>query len=131
MNAILIRESCICLCLLALSALLIFPAFSQEENRLNGKEILALLSDSWVKGDDFEQSFGIPDGPVSASTTYWQGGNPSYGRWRVEKDQYCSQWQQNGPWGCYDVSSFQSNEETHIIWTDISGRRYKGILMPR
>jgi hypothetical protein len=114
-----------------LSAFLLisFPANSQEEKTLSGLEISVVLSDARVKGVDFQQSFGTPDGETSASTTYWQGNNASFGRWRVEGDDYCSQWQQDGPWSCYAVSSFTLNNDTHIIWIDRSGRRYESVLI--
>jgi len=121
----------------AVSGLLVFSvlsssyAYGQSGKSLSGSQIHALLSDARVKGTDFEQSFGTPKDEIPASTTYWQGKNASYGWWRVTGDTYCSQWQQSGPWSCYDVFSHEQEDEVHIIWVDRTGRRYESVFVPR
>ena len=40
---------------------------------------------------------------VSGKTLYNQGGRPSWGNWRVQNDQYCSQWPPNDLWACFDL----------------------------
>ena len=118
---------------IAAIAALIFSnnSYGGEEITINGEKILALLSDARVIGSDFEQSFGTPNADSPASTTYWQGNNASFGWWRVQEDQYCSQWQQNGPWSCFQVSSYEDGKDTFIIWVDSGGRRFESKLVPR
>lgn len=117
--------------LLVFSVLSSSYAYGESGKALSGSQIHTLLSDARVKGADFEQSFGTPKGEIAASTAYWQGKNASYGKWRVTGDAYCSQWQQDGSWSCYDVFSHKQQDEVHIIWVDSAGRRYESVLVPR
>lgn len=111
--------------------LTIGPAFGGEERLIQADEIHELLSNSRVIGKGFEQTFGDPRGHASASTTYWEGKNSSFGRWRVEGNKYCSQWGQNGPWACYKMTVFDEAGQRHVVWIDSSNRRFEGVLQPK
>jgi len=50
---------------------------------------------------DYESAW--QDFRESGKTLYNSGGN-SWGNWRVEGDQYCSQWPPRDLWDCYDVA---------------------------
>jgi len=39
----------------------------------------------------------------ASGRTLYDAGRPSWGRWRVQGDQYCSQWPPQDTWTCYDV----------------------------
>lgn len=104
-------------------------AGAAQEQLLQAPEIISLLANQKVKGEDFEQSFGDPTGHASASTTYWQGGNASFGRWRVEGDAYCSQWPPTEFWTCYKVATYDENALKHVIWIASDGSRYIGHIV--
>ncbi len=40
---------------------------------------------------------------ASGRTLYTYKGRESWGYWRVQGDQYCSQWPPNDLWACYDM----------------------------
>jgi len=105
------------------------PATAAEERRIMAQEIHQLLANAKVTGEGYEQTFGDPRGHDSASTTYWEGNNPSYGRWRVSADKYCSQWGNPEFWSCYEVRVIVQPAETAIIWLDESGRRFEGVIV--
>ena len=69
------------------------------ELKLSGAEIQAILSDKIIYGKDIEQIF-----QKSGTTFYSSGGGQSQGNWKVEGDQYCSQWPPNQAWACYDMT---------------------------
>lgn len=64
---------------------------SQVEASLNG-QTFDYPGDAW-------QQFN-----ASGSTLY-NSGRDSWGYWRVQGDQYCSQWPPNAGWGCYDMQT--------------------------
>lgn len=99
-----------------------------DERRVKGDEIHAVLSGARVVGKGYEQLFGDPRGHDSAPTTYWEGKNASFGRWRVEDDQYCSQWGNFTYWTCYEMRVGEENGAEKVIWIDTSGRRFEGIV---
>lgn len=116
---------------------LLFLAFlpesvsANQEVRLDEAAIYDVLANKRVKGEGFEQSFGDPRGHENASTTYWEGTNASFGRWKVEGNKYCSQWPPNEFWGCYKVLRSNQNGKVNIIWIDVNGRRFEGVLMDK
>lgn len=79
--------------------LIIAPGASVAELKLSGAEIQAILSDKIIYGKDIEQIF-----QKSGTTFYSSGGGQSQGNWKVEGDQYCSQWPPNQAWACYDMT---------------------------
>ena len=64
--------------------------------KLTGPEIEAALDERKVKYDLSTQTF------YKSGKTLYDAGRPSWGNWRVQGDQYCSQWPPNAGWECYD-----------------------------
>lgn len=85
------------------------------ETKLSGVEIEALLPTIIARGEATRQVFSD-----TGSTTHSNRGRDSFGRWRVQDDQYCSQWPPSGNWTCYDVILVEGAPET-IIWIDALG----------
>ncbi|MCB1422113.1 MAG: hypothetical protein KDJ69_06530 [Nitratireductor sp.] len=103
---------------------------SVEEVRADADRIHELLAGAKAVGDGFEQTFGDPRGHESAPTSYWQGNQGSFGRWKVVNGQYCSQWPPNDSWSCYDVFWSAQEGATWIIWVASGGERYVAQLKP-
>jgi hypothetical protein len=73
------------------------PAFAQDWKPLNAEGIVAALSErALVYEDGARQTFR-----ESGRTTYSVGAGDSQGSWRVEGDQYCSNWPPATTWSCY------------------------------
>ena len=66
--------------------------------QLNGPRIRIALEERKLQYKSANQTFY-----ASGKTLYNQGGRPSWGCWRVQGDQYCSQWPPNDLWACFDV----------------------------
>lgn len=68
---------------------------------LDGAAIGAALEGRWLHYDEAAQFFaaggGTTYGPSAADQT-------SAGRWRVERDRYCSVWPPSDLWACYDMA---------------------------
>ncbi|MEM6987978.1 MAG: hypothetical protein AAF499_15740 [Pseudomonadota bacterium] len=64
---------------------------------LTGEEISAALSERNLQYPSAKQLF------YASGRTLYDAGGPSWGRWRVQGDQYCSVWPPHGNWACYDV----------------------------
>ncbi|WP_343559978.1 hypothetical protein [Kiloniella sp. b19] len=78
---------------------------ADQETSLSGQAIQELLTGNTASnrpGDSFvHQTF-----EASGRTVYRQGERPTeIGKWRVEGDQYCSQWPPFGGWSCYRMTS--------------------------
>ncbi|WP_075995325.1 hypothetical protein [Salaquimonas pukyongi] len=110
---------------------LTLPAFAQQEQRAGERRIYELLVDAKAVGEDFEQTFGDPRGHESAPTSYWQGNQGSFGRWKVANGQYCSQWPPNEAWSCYDVFWSAEGGQTTIVWVSSGGERYVAKVKPK
>lgn len=100
------------------------------EQRADAGRIYELLVGAKAVGEDFEQTFGDPRGHESAPTSYWQGNQGSFGRWKVVNDQYCSQWPPNESWSCYDVLWSAEGGTTTIVWVSSGGDRYVAQVKP-
>ena len=88
--------------LVVIVALYTGQAFSAEI-ALNGEQIRAFLSDRKIEGNQkgmpWEQSF-----KANGETIYFEKNAnrpPSPGTWKVQNDQYCSQWPPFNRWDCY------------------------------
>ena len=83
---------------LILVILPINPAFAQDWVKLNAAEINAALSARVLQYEDKAIQDFFADG-----RTLYQTNDASWGRWRVDYNQYCSQWPPADGWACYDV----------------------------
>lgn len=76
---------------------------SAEPVKMDGSAIMRALSGKSVAGNQdgrkWRQEF-MADG----ATVYYEGNQPSPGRWKVDGDQYCSLWPPSEKWDCYDMA---------------------------
>ncbi|WP_415920207.1 hypothetical protein [Tateyamaria sp. SN6-1] len=75
------------------------PAQAGTWVTLEGAEIRAALEGRDIIYENARQDFR-----ASGRTLYVFGGRDSWGYWRVEGDQYCSQWPPSDLWACYGVA---------------------------
>ena len=108
--------------MLITSLLVQHPALAAEVP-LSGAEISALLNDNVLYGE----SNGQPADQIfqkSGVTYYNVGSGQSQGKWKVEDNQFCSQWSPNPAWACYDVT----RDERHIFFISKWGERTDMLL---
>ena len=108
--------------LLIISLLLPHLAFAAEV-ALSGAEISALLNDGVLYGDDN----GQPADQIfqkNGVTYYNVGSGQSQGKWKVEGNQFCSQWPPNPAWACYDVT----RDDRHVFFISRWGERTDMLL---
>ena len=106
----------------ALIALLLAPFSAHAEGvwtTMSGEEITVALTDKKLRYKDVSQVFR-----ASGKTLYTQGGRESWGEWRVDDNQYCSQWPPQGLWACYHMD--RSGDKVRFIGTgdDITAGTY-------
>lgn len=97
----------------ALIALLLAPFSAHAEGvwtTMSGEEITVALTDKKLRYKDASQVFR-----ASGKTLYTQGGRESWGEWRVDDNQYCSQWPPQGLWACYHMD--RSGDKVRFIGT--------------
>ncbi len=89
---------------------------SAADIKLNGAEISTTLSDVSLYADgEVEQIF-----QSGGQTVYIEKSHPSQGLWKVDGDQYCSQWPPSRSWDCYDVV----RDGDLIVFISSRGKRY-------
>ncbi len=88
------------------------------ERLLNGDEIRSLLPKIVAVGENSRQIF-----MATGATTYTLAGSDSLGRWRVQRNRYCSKWPPSDFWACYDVFTNGESPPNTIIWIGDSGKR--------
>lgn len=66
---------------------------------MTGEEIQAALTGKKLQYEVAWQDFR------ATGRTLYNAGEDSWGYWRVEGDQYCSQWPPRGEWDCYDMQT--------------------------
>ena len=108
---------------LFLSASLMTPTFA-EEVKLGDAEIAALLPTIIASGDKTRQIFS-----AHGATTYTDRGRDTYGSWRADKGQYCSQWPPADAWACYDVLYDKAGSK--LIWVDGGGHRTVNLVVSK
>ena len=64
---------------------------------LTGGEIRAALTDRVVSYGEIWQDFR------ASGKTLYVSRREEWGNWRVEGNQYCSQWPPSSHWACYDI----------------------------
>ncbi len=80
--------------------LLIWPTMApaQEWRALVGDELREVLTDVRVTYPG-----GIWQVFYASGRTLYSAGQDNWGTWRVEGDQYCSQWPPSDLWSCYGI----------------------------
>lgn len=74
-------------------------AHADDWQQMTGEEIQAALT-----GKKLQYEVAWQDFRASGRTLY-NAGEDSWGYWRVEGDQYCSQWPPRAEWDCYDMQT--------------------------
>lgn len=99
----------------------------------------ALAQDTWIKLETEAQVLAALDDKalqyaaakqifyVSGRTLY-DAGRPSWGNWRPQGGQYCSEWPPNASWDCYDLYVSVDGASVRFVGglesTDISEGQY-------
>jgi hypothetical protein len=94
----------------ALIVLLICPLTASADETwtpMKGDEIRAALT-----GRTLQYQTAWQDFRASGKTLYTAGAD-SWGNWRIEDDQYCSQWPPNDLWTCYKMD--RSGEKLRFV----------------
>lgn len=65
---------------------------------LSGEQVRAALTGRTLAYESATQDFR-----ASGKTLYVTNGRDSWGNWRIEGDQYCSQWPPQDLWACYGL----------------------------
>ncbi|WP_298921390.1 hypothetical protein [uncultured Roseobacter sp.] len=93
-----------------MAAMLIFCpvlAGAEEWTALSGDQIKTVLTDRKLQYATAWQDFR------ASGRTLYNAGADSWGYWRVQQDQYCSQWPPSDLWACYDMA--QSGDRLRFI----------------
>ncbi|WP_299739308.1 hypothetical protein [uncultured Roseobacter sp.] len=82
------------------TALVLCPVWVAAEDwvPMSGEEIRAALTDRKLQYANAWQDFRV------SGRTLYNAGADSWGYWRVEGDQYCSQWPPSDLWACYGMA---------------------------
>ncbi|WP_298971378.1 hypothetical protein [uncultured Roseobacter sp.] len=82
------------------TALVFCPVCAAAEDwvPMSGEEIRAALTDRKLQYANAWQDFRV------SGRTLYNAGADSWGYWRVEGDQYCSQWPPSDLWACYGMA---------------------------
>ena len=75
--------------------------------------VLAALDDRKVQYEAASQIF------YRSGKTLYDAGRPSWGNWRPQGAQYCSEWPPAGGWACYDL--FVSADGKKVRFSGSSG----------
>ncbi len=85
------------------------PAYAQEWSKLTGAQIEEALDDTKLRYTLSEQVF------YASGRTLYDNGRPSWGYWRVQGDQYCSQWPPADGWACYDMDRHSGDGRLRFV----------------
>ncbi|MGB7244941.1 MAG: hypothetical protein WBC93_22985 [Sulfitobacter sp.] len=88
---------------LSICALALWPASGHASDadwqKVQGDAVRTALSGRILQYEDAWQDFR------ASGRTLYNAGSESWGYWRVEGDQYCSQWPPSDLWACYDLEA--------------------------
>ena len=86
---------------------------------LSGSEIREALTGRTLQYETAWQDFR------ASGKTLYNAGSDSWGNWRIEDDQYCSQWPPNDLWACYEME--RSGDRLRFVGpnNDITEADYK------
>lgn len=92
-------------------ALMPAMAGAQDWQVLRGQQVRAAL-----EGRKLVHAGGAVQDFRASGRTLYNAGRDSWGNWRVEGDQYCSQWPPSDLWACFDL----------LVAPDAGGLRFVG-----
>ena len=81
-----------------ITCLLPLTAAAQEWRLLDGDGVRAAL-----EGRRLRYASGAVQDFRASGRTLYNAGRDSWGYWRVQGNQYCSQWPPSDLWACYDL----------------------------
>lgn len=89
-------------------------AFADEWVKLDGSEVEAALDERSLKYKTATQKF------YKSGRTLYDSGRPSWGNWRIQGDQYCSEWPPNAGWECFDFERRINSSDNSVTIRFIS-----------
>jgi hypothetical protein len=97
------------------------PAMADDWQALTGDQITLALTARVLAYDGGETQQFNADG-----TTRYESPDVSHGQWRVQGDQYCSQWPPSDRWSCYGVQAEAAGLDIRFVAGDgsVSTGRY-------
>ncbi len=114
--------------LVVLLAFWVGPAAASGARSLSGDEIRALLPTITAVTETTRQTFA-----AGGDTLYTDQARTTKGRWRLQRDFYCSTWPPSDAWRCYGVEFQAGDDRTpdRIIWIDVElGDRTVNDILP-
>lgn len=108
--------------------LVVTPVAASGARPLSGDEIRALLPTITAATETTRQTFA-----ANGDTLYTDPARTTKGRWRVQRDFYCSTWPPSDAWRCYGVEFETGDDQTpdRIIWIDVElGDRTVNDILP-
>ncbi|MEM7242710.1 MAG: hypothetical protein AAF429_11045 [Pseudomonadota bacterium] len=103
-------------------ATLATSSVAEDMLSLTGDALVTTLTNAQVYYDNAHRQFFYEDG----LTEYSSGSQPSLGNWRIQNDQYCSQWPPQKDWDCYEVR--RSADGSRIVFIGDHSDEYPGTL---
>ncbi len=94
----------------------VFNPNAPSQRWLNTQEIETYLGGFFVKGVFHGTQWSSYFSPTGSTTFLASSRPPSYGEWKAEDNQYCSQWPPSGGWDCYRISA--DGEEVTFVPLD-------------
>ncbi len=85
------------------------PVFAQIWTPMTGPQIEAALTDQTLDYSDASQTFN------AGGKTLYNAGRDSWGLWRVQGNQYCSEWVPGAGWTCYDMAQDLAHDRVKFI----------------
>lgn len=85
------------------------PCAAENWSDMLGDEIRAMLNDRSLKYEFAFQEF------KSSGKTNYVADRESWGNWRVQGNQYCSQWPPNSDWACYSMQKNDKGTKVRFI----------------
>lgn len=89
------------------------PVFGAQWVTLDTEGIKSALTSRMLQYENAVQTF-MPSGK-----TLYEAGTSSWGNWRADRDQYCSEWPPADGWTCYDLE--RSGDGRQIRFVDERG----------
>lgn len=95
---------------------------SEGWRTVTGEALRTALTDRRLQFGTTQQTF------YASGRTLYDAGRPSWGRWRVQGDQYCSLWPPQGTWTCYDI--LLSSDGQRVRFTGPGNDQSTGVYVP-
>ena len=76
---------------------------------MTGPDLESALDDQTLDYDNAWQKFN------ASGTTLYNAGRDSWGYWRAQGNQYCSEWPPNAGWDCYDMERDTDSDRVRFI----------------